>query len=245
MNPMRNGRFTSSGIGALMSVAKDKVSFGAPALTYIQEKNYERRLLRSLCNETNAKATSWGKLVEAHVFELLGTEYKLCSHDTVRHAEIEDWAGSPDAEKFDEGKTVVDIKCPYTLKSFCQLADCTTIEQVREQHKEGETYYYQLVSNAILTGAKYAELIVYAPYQSELEVIRELANNYDGDQNAIAFINWAGNSELPWLPDGGYYKNLNIIRFEVPEIDKILLTSKVKEAITKLIPYHIIETATA
>jgi hypothetical protein len=231
-NKYRIGRFTSSGISALMKLAKDGKSFGKPALTYIEEKNMERKLGRSLTSESNARPTTWGQLVEKRAFELLGTEYRLCSSETIEHPTLpEYWAGSPDLIKFDEGQTVVDIKCPYTLKSFCQFADCKTIEDIRDKHPDGEDYYWQLISNAILTNSKYAELIIYCPYKSELEEIRDLAANVDGaSQNRFAWVGFAEDKELPYLLDGGYYENLNIIRFEVSEDDKNLLTAIVENA---------------
>ena len=151
-NEVRIGRFTSSKIAALMSVAKDKVSFGKPALTYIEEKNFERKLGRSLTSEITARATSWGKLLEKRVLEeLLGIDYRPSSAESIVHHVYGDiWAGSPDAQKYDEGGTIVDIKSTYTIKSFCQFAECETIEDVRENHPDGEDYYWQLVSNAIL-----------------------------------------------------------------------------------------------
>jgi hypothetical protein len=228
-NSCRIGRFTSSKIAALLSVGKDKVSFGKPALTYIEEKNFERKLGRSLSSETSAKPTSWGKLLEKRVLEeLLGTEYRPCSAESIEHPELKNlWAGSPDAEKFDDGKTVVDIKCPFTLKSFCQFATCASIDEVREKHPDGEDYYQQLVSNSTLTSSKYAELIVYCPYKTELAAIRELAANFDGDQNQFYWIDRSADNELPYLIEGGQFKNLIIFRFEVPQSDKDFLTKKV------------------
>lgn len=227
-NKLRVGRFTSSEIYKLLSIAKDGVSFGKPALTYIEEKNMERRLGRGLNVESNARPLTWGNLVERRVFELLGTEYRLCSSETLPHQQHGYiWAGSPDLIKYDEGQTVVDIKCPITLKSFCKFADCANIEEIRTNHPDGEDYYWQLISNGIITGSKYAELIVYCPYQSELSAIRDMASNYEGDQNKVAWINWADDSELPYLPDEGYYKNLYTFRFEIPEADKQFLTDRV------------------
>ena len=231
-NEVRIGRFTSSKIAALMSVGKDKVSFGKPALTYIEEKNFERKLGRSLTSETTARATSWGKLLEKRVLEeLLGIDYRPCSADSIAHPIYGDvWAGSPDAQKYDEGGTIVDIKSPYTLKSFCQFAECETIEDVRENHPDGEDYYWQLVSNAIITNSKYAELIVYCPYQSELQAIRDLAANIDVEQKNYYWIFTANDNELPYLKDNGFYKNVITFRFEVSENDKNLLTEKVLAA---------------
>lgn len=225
----RIGSFTSSEIGKLMSKDRKGDGFGAPALTYIEEKNMERRLGRSLTTEVTARATSWGNLVELQAFNLLGTKYQITSKDTIAHDTIDFWSGSPDGFYDDEFgiRTVYDIKCPITLKSFCQLAVCKTIENLRVEHKEGETYFWQLVSNAILTNAKYAELIVYCPYQEELEAIRELASNFDGNQNKIAWINWSEDSDLPYLIKGNFYKNLNILRFEVTDEMKHELTQRV------------------
>lgn len=236
-NKNRIGNFTSSEIVALTTSGKNIYGFGKPALTYIEECNMERRLGRSLTKEESAKALTWGKLVEGRAFDLLGTAYKLSSQETIVHPTISYWAGSPEGNKFDEGKTVYDIKCPITLKSFCQLVDGDNcMANIRERHKDGEKYYWQLVSNAILTDSKYAELIVYCPYKSELDAIRDYVNNYDGDANKVAWIHWSADNELPYLIDGGYYKNLNIIRFEVKEEDKEFLKERVYKAGQLLIP---------
>lgn len=234
MNTERIGRFTSSAIAALMSSGKGAGTFGKPFYTYVEDKYFETKLRRRLDNDTNARATSWGLLVERHAFDQLGTEYKLVSQETIIHPVIDRWAGSPDMQKFDNGGTVCDIKCPMTLKSFCTFYECQTIDEVRKNHKDGEDYYWQLVSNSILLGTKYAELIVYAPYYYELVQIRELANNYDGDQNKVAWINWASDDDLPYITEDSDYTNFKIIRFEVPQSDKDALTERVMEAVKQL-----------
>lgn len=232
-NQPRIGNFTSSEIVSLTKKAKDGKSFGAPALTYIAEANMERRLSRSLTDEVNARPLTWGKLLERRPFDLLGLEYSLTSTETFVHPSIPYWAGSPDGFKHTT-KTVIDIKCPITLKSFCQLVDAGLaggIEQIREDHKDGEKYYWQLVSNAIITGAEWAELIPYMPYKSELEEIRLMAGSVDAaDLSKHYWIAMAGDDDLPYLLDDGYYKNVNVFSFKVPEADKQLLTDCVLRA---------------
>ena len=89
MQVIRTGRITSSCIGQLMGKAKTKdAEWSAPALTYMQEKIYERLLGRSLNTDMSARATTWGTLVELHAFGKLGTEYRLCSTQTIQHPEI-------------------------------------------------------------------------------------------------------------------------------------------------------------
>lgn len=240
-NKNRNGNFTSSEIFNLMTNDKSGKNFGKPALTYIEECNMERRLGRALTKEESAKPLSWGNLVESRAFELLGTEYKLSSQETFIHRLFPFWAGSPDGNKFDDGQTVFDEKCPITLKSFCQYVQplydgfegIDAMNCVREEHKDGEKNYWQLVSNSILTDSKFAELIIYCPYKSELQIIKELAQQAGTPQ--YSWIYWALENELPYLIDGGYYKNVNIIRFEVPQADKELLTERVALAGKQLI----------
>lgn len=238
-NKLRVGNFTSSEIAALMSKDRSGKGFGKPALTYIEETNMERRLGRSLTDETNARPLTWGKLVESRVFDLLGLEYILSSQETKQHPAIPYWAGSADGRKNDEGCTVMDIKSPMTLKSFCQLVDplyeglqgMDAMNAIRENHKDGEKFYWQLVSNSILEQTRFAELIVYMPYFSELPDIRMLAHSVPGDQASRHYwIAMAQDDELPYLIDGGHYRNLNIIRFEVSEADKKLLIETVKKA---------------
>jgi hypothetical protein len=252
-----------TGKGSRTTTVEDITALGDAAWTYIQECNTERRLGRCIDREVDAKPLSWGKLNENRVHDLLGTDYQLCSSGTLDHPTIPYWKGSPDFKRFIEGNVldaVAESKCPITLKSFCQLVDPWYLGSLQgmdfmnalrfgwtdkdgffhKPHKDGEKYYWQIVSNSCLTMAKYAELIVYMPYKKELSEIRSLA---DGDPDYF-WIQWATSDEkLPYLIDGGFYKNLNVFRFEVPAADKELLFNRVKLAGEKLIEYHTIAIA--
>lgn len=227
MNVLRNGNFTSSEIYRLLSKRK-----GA-ADEYVLECNMERKLGRALNSEASAKPLQWGKLLEKYVAEnYLGLSYHIMLDETIPHSEIDFWVGSPDCKNKIEG-VVSDIKAPYTCKSFCQLVDVGTIEAVRENHKDGEKFFWQIVSNAILTGSQYGELLVFMPYFSELEKVKALCEDME-DPGEFYWINATPNSKLPFLPDGCGYKNFNRIRFEVSQQDKDTLTAVVKEAGFKL-----------
>lgn len=229
MNSVRIGNFTSSRIWALMSKNRKGDDFGAPALTYIKSKKWEKRLGRTLDIESGSKACAWGTLLEKRAFDLMPSfDSALQSQETLAHPTIAGWYGSPD---YIDKDLVGDIKCPWTLNAFCELVDSieTGSPALAENHKE---YYWQLVSNAIITGKKYAELTVYCPFQDELETIREMARSQDEDQQRYAFINFALDEDLPYLVNGCGYKNMYQIRFEIPGADKEALTSAVQRAIT-------------
>lgn len=225
---------------------------GKAAITYINQCNMERRLGRSLDNELDARPTNWGKFVEPLLFTLLDGDYTYNSSDTLTHPELDYWKGTPDGFKITENKTVVDAKCPFTLESFCKLVsplyngfegleamnalmngytDKTGLFQAA--HADAEKYYWQIVSNACIDDCTHGELIVYCPYESELSVIQAMAVQ-SGNPSAY-FIANASPKILPCLKDDGFYKNINIISFEIPQSDKDLLTETIKKASKYLI----------
>lgn len=234
MDAIRNGNFTSSEIFRLMKSGKAKGSWSVDAFTYIEECNRERRLKRSIEVQVDARPLSWGKCVEKRAFNVLGLAYTLCSDVTLQHPEISFWVGSPDAV---DDVAVSDLKCPLTLTSFCQMVDPyiennrvvyegLTIEALRENHRDGDKFYYQILSNAILTGKKKGKLICYVPYLDELEEIKTLADGV-GDYYWI----WAAdNSKLPYLVREGLYKNINVIEFDILQSEIDALTERVLEA---------------
>lgn len=250
-NIERIGNATSSEIVALTTSGTKAGSFGDPFYTYIEEINMERLLGRSIDDEKNAKPMVWGKVLEPYVFDKLGPEYTFSSNITKLHPTVSGWAGSDDGTIEGAKRGVYDFKCPFTLKSFCQLVQplydgltgMAAMNAIRfgytdprglkhKKHKDGEKFYWQLVSNSCIQDVPDAELIVYVPYESEIPEIKAMV-----DGNPAAYFIWsAGTNELPFLKDNGYYKNLNKIRFEVPQEDKDFLTTRVLEASKYFIP---------
>lgn len=238
-NIERVGNFTSSCMVKLTTLSRDKKSFGAPALTYISEKNMERRFGVSLGQEKYSRSTLWGHFLEQRVHNLLGTDYESVGHITLGHPAIDFWKGSPDNKNIQKG-ICGDTKC-FERKAFAEYVDMLVMANGDTEifKAEAPKEYWQLVSNAIILGMKYIQPIVYMPYESELEEIREMAYNYDGpDQFKFRFIAEAPISELPYLKDGGFYKNLNIFLFEVPQSDIDYLTSTVLAAGKLLQKFH-------
>lgn len=225
----RFGTFSSSQIWKLMTNDRSGKGFGAPALKYLRQVQHEINLGRAINKETNARACSWGNICEQRVHEILPLEYSLVSTERLFHPDIPFYSGAPDLIK---ELTVCDCKAPFSLEVFCDKIEA--LQNVEVYKKEYPEDFYQHISNAILLEANgtkitHFEAVVYCPYQSELEAIRELARNWDDEnQNQFAFVNWSGDNELPYLPnDCKAYKNLNIIKFEISEEDKQALTERV------------------
>jgi hypothetical protein len=77
---------------------------------------------------------------------------------------------------------------------------------------------------------KFMEAINYVPYESDLENIRSIA---EGD-SSMRWLDWTSNAGLPWLPDGGKYKDLNIHRFEIRQEDVNECALRVHDCVRKL-----------
>lgn len=275
---MRTGNLTSSGIVAITSVGKrdmtakeleerpkkgtgsktttieDENIFSDAGLTYIEEKNIERRLGRSLEKENNAKACAWGNLCEIYVqskHEYVSIDYTQRPDEPIQNKVFPHHCGTPDMTK---SKTVADIKSPFTLKSFCTLVQpiyhgligLDAMNALRngytdpkgikhKKHDEGNTYYWQLISNAILTDSQFAELHIFCPYQKELVELRELAQK-EG-LSKYYFIAMGFDDDFPYLKEDGYYRNYNIIRFEIPQADKDFLIKRIQLAGKYLEPF--------
>ena len=93
-----------------------------------------------------------------------------------------------------------------------------------------------MVSNACIHKVDRMEAIVYMPYESEMEDIRELAEDPEY-LSAIGLMPWEvrfitekPNSQLSVLPNDSSFKNLNIFEFYVPDEDVIFLTKRIISA---------------
>lgn len=227
-NQNRVVNFTSSQIWKLMTNGKAANTIGAPGRTYIEEKKIEMRMGRSIHIESYSRSMAWGNFLEARVFDLLEFGYELTSDKTDLHPTISGWSGSKDL--IVPAKKIADIKC-YEPKNFAQLTDVIIAGDLEKFKEEFPQEYWQLVSNAIINQVPVAETITYMPYFSELEILRDMAENYDGeDQWKYRFIAESPSAALAYLPDGGYYKNLNRFEFTVPQADIDALTARVMMA---------------
>ena len=233
----RAGKFTSSQIYRLMSKGRGNWSVentGKAFETYVKEKRWEIKLGRPINKENNARATAWGTLVEQQAFNNLSLKYVLDSKKRYHHSEHKQfWSGAPDLYV---ENVIGDIKCPWTLESFADLVDIIESEDVELFKKLKPEYYWQLVSNAILCDVENALFVAYVPYQTELSKIRELAENTEViEPNKVAFINWAADNELPFIPnENKEVSNVNMFQFEVSKEDKEKLTKRIELAISKL-----------
>lgn len=237
-NELRIGNFTSSKIFRLCGSLKN----GEPTsafYSYIEEKMYERKLGRSLDNGGYSQSMAWGKFLEKRVNDNLGLSYKLISKTTFVNPKINCHSGSPDF--IVEGKKIAELKCFQMLK-FARYATALESNNIDNLKEEFPDEYWQLISNAMIQGVANAEAVLYAPYASEMDDIRELAQDPEYLSEIgmmpweVRFIVENSNSQLAVLPDHSSFKNLTTFEFEVPIDDMIFLTKRIKMAEKLLIP---------
>lgn len=241
----RVGNFSSSEIYRLMSKGRGNWSLentGAAFASYVKEKRWERRMGTSLSTSVNARPTIWGTYMEKKAFDGLPFDYKLVSQERFKHQEIDCWTGAPDYFK---GDVVGDLKSPWTRNSFCELVDIIETQDPEELKANKPMYYWQLISNAILSERKQCELKVFMPTKQRLEKIREEIENEDfheGDvfggklsPDKVAFIALANIQELPYLPEDSKYDSMYTLTFTPPHDDLELLTARLTMAQKQLL----------
>ena len=227
----RCGTFSSSNIWKLMTNDRSGKFFGAPGQKYIRQVNFERAMERPINPDRDSRPTTWGTFVETLVFDKLPLSYQLVSKKRLFHKAMPNvWSGAPDLIEI-ESETVSDCKCPFSLEVFgSKLKALKDLETYKDEFEED---YWQHISNAELLESngipiKNFEAVVYVPYKSELDSIRQAAQAYTGeDAYRFKWIQFAYDDELPWIPDGGNYKNLNIVRHPVSFLDKQALSARV------------------
>jgi hypothetical protein len=240
-NELRAARFTSSKIFNLTKRDSSGNDWGAPAKTYIHEKQLEQKMGRTLDTDAYSQAMAWGNLMEVIVFQLLGDEYELCSKQTTLHPDKslgKYWSGTPDliVPKI----KVSEIKC-YQPKKFAMYNDCLLQKDIELFKKEFAQEYWQIVSNCIIQECPIGEAISYMPRKSELLKIRKLIEEtnileaHNLEPWMFRFITEKPIDKLAWIPDDGYYNNETKFEFTVPEEDKELLTRLVEEAAAYLV----------
>lgn len=241
-NSNRLGKFTSSNVYKLIKEGRGKEDFSAPGLTYIEEKSIERKMQSCLDGGAHTQSLAWGNFMELVVYSILGVQYQISSKETSLHPIHGNfWSGSKDlfTVNAQTGKmeSIAEIKC-YQKKNFALYTDCILKKDIELFKEQFPKEYWQIVSNVCIEGVEIGEAITYMPYVSEAELIKEMAENHDGaDAWKYKFIRDLPIEDLPFLPDGGHYKNINKFAFVVPDEDKKLLEERILLAEEKIKEY--------
>lgn len=207
---------------------KNCFDYGKPFYSYIKTKRRERAVGRSLDNEARANSLDWGNLCEKISHEdpkLLGLEYELVSKTRYKHKSLP-WSGMPDEIVRTKKPKVSDIKCPFTLISFLDIYEAID-EADKKEYAEilkavKPEWYWQLISNSILTDINTCELILFMPKRSRLEEIRK-ASEFSGKY----YFHNKSDFELPWTADNSDIPEITKITFEAPGEDKKHLIERV------------------
>lgn len=233
INEKRTGNFTSSSIYMLASCGNNKDSIGAPFFTYVKEKRREIRVGRSIQNDSISSPTEWGDMCEQYIIEKLPLEYNIDSEKRYYHESLP-WNGAPDGIKNTDKKVSLDIKSPFTLTSFMDTIEIFEMDNIELGLKKGKKdWYWQAVSNMILSESISCEQIIFMPERSDLEELREFSY-----ENGYKFHTefFRDDYRLPWTADYSEFKSITHIPFNPPQEDVDFLIKRVELA-TKCLNY--------
>jgi exodeoxyribonuclease (lambda-induced) len=157
---MRLGKFTGSGISALMTeprskADKDSGAFSQTALKYIHEKMMEQ-VTGQVCYEATGRALDWGNEWEETALKELAKHIGSSAEQTKLKPSFKlfnEYSGcSPDAFMYHslfDMELGVEIKCPFnSLNHFyhCQVHGWETLKEINSD------YYWQVQMNMLTFG---------------------------------------------------------------------------------------------
>ena len=164
----RCGLITSSNIYKIIGKgrAKDKL-FTDSGESYLNQVVHES-ITGQVADEVTSKAMEWGIQHEVLAIEALrSSKYPDIEHYGVDNPRIyksfsnEYHGGSPDFVCTVNGiKTVGEIKCPYTGSNVIELLGYNIEDDIKSNYPE---YYWQVLSNMMLTGASEGLLCIFDP----------------------------------------------------------------------------------
>lgn len=183
----RLGKFTASQVAKLLTKgrAKDQ-TFGATALDYIDEVIGDRLLSPSVFNDDarfnewldrrnqENRACRWGHDNEPAARRL----YESITNNIVQpggmwlHGDVHSFSVSPDGLIDHDG--LIEIKCPYTAKSFVKLSRATDGDSLKAINPD---YYWQVQAQLAVTGRKWCDFVVYEPALSYALHIAHIERN--------------------------------------------------------------------
>ena len=219
-NINRIGYFTSSQIYRLMGTP-------APRKTYIEEVQLERQIKVSINDASNSRAANWGSILEHYVAEKhLPIGWHAWEYGTVKHTELEYYSGTPDISSTDG---VGDIKC-FGRKKFGQIANLAAGNDISDLKAKFPEIYWQITSNAVLTGATKCLLVCFMPTESELEDVRNWVASYEIDEEwKYRFIVESDKSELPHQSDDSDFSSVILWEWNLIQEDANNIVETIKE----------------
>jgi exodeoxyribonuclease (lambda-induced) len=190
---MRLGKFTGSGISALMTeprskADKDSGAFSQTALKYIHEKLMEQ-VTGQVCYEATGRALDWGNEWEETALKELAKHIGSTPEQTKLKPSFKlfnEYSGcSPDAFMFHsvlDMELGVEIKCPFnSLNHFyhSQVVDGDTLKEINSD------YYWQVQMNMLTFGKTAWIFASFDPRQPENKILHHALIEFNPEDGQL------------------------------------------------------------
>ena len=159
---IRLGKFTSSEVYNLFTEprtkqARENGELSQSAQTYIEQKAVE--MIYRTHDEFSSPSLDWGNYAEPlainHYMETFGVDVKSGDFWTIN----DDIGSSPDGIVSDD--KLIEIKCPY--RPINHMKNCLNVHNADDLKKHHKNYYYQVMHQMFVTGAKCVDFVSFDP----------------------------------------------------------------------------------
>lgn len=183
----RMGKFTASTIFEIMKKGRGKDTVAVSVDKFIMEKVAEK--LTGERKQISGDALDWGTEHEPNAIDRYTKECGIKVEDIgfVPLKGYEDWAGGSPDGIIDDGKGIIEVKCPYG-----SVGHIETIMTGKIPAYWFSKYYAQMQMNMMCCDVEYCDFISYDPRlkQHPLEVIR-IRRDPDFEKNLLEKLNLA------------------------------------------------------
>lgn len=154
---LRKGKITSSEISKILGEGKAKGDLlGATAKSYLMSRVSEK--LGGFTERTENKATKWGTAMEPEAIKMFEKKFNVEVEEAPFIEFMRHYGGSPDGLIGYDG--LIEVKSPYNSTNHFSYLLIKSVEDFKRIKSE---YYWQCVSNIIVTGRSYCTFITFDP----------------------------------------------------------------------------------
>lgn len=154
---LRKGKITSSEISKILGEGKAKGDLlGATAKSYLMSRVSEK--LGGFTERTENKATKWGTAMEPEAIKMFENKFNVEVEEAPFIEFMKHYGGSPDGLIGYNG--LIEVKSPYNSTNHFSYLLIKSVEDFKRIKPE---YYWQCVSNIIVTGRAYCTFITFDP----------------------------------------------------------------------------------
>ena len=183
----RLGKVTSSSIWNLIVEPKEKAKkengeLSSTSKEYIMQKVAEK--LTGVSRSFQNDATAFGLEQEASAISYYELKYGYRVKEAGYIEAVDGWYGGTPDGLIESDNGIIQVKCPYEYRNHLSFLMVEDVEHFKAKYRE---YYWQCVSDMLVTDAQWCDFVSYCPdMPDEYKMFRLRINRNEVDMELLS-----------------------------------------------------------